>query len=78
MQLYVRTVLGNTWRLRNLEADTTVEILKLLVYRQTGMYPAEQRLLRGTRELRDEETLAALGLRDGETLHLHPRMRTGF
>ena len=78
MQLYVRTILGNAWRLRNLDGDTTVEILKLLVYRQTGMHPEDQRLLRGTRELRDAETLAALGLRDEETLHLHPRMRTGF
>ena len=56
-----------------------MEILKLLIYRKTGMYPDDQRLMRGAQELvNDLATLGTLGVRDGETLHLHPHIRSGF
>lgn len=79
MELFIRSLLGNAWRLHNLSDSTTVEILKLLIYRKTGMYPYDQRLMRGTHELVDDlATLGALGVRDRETLHLHPHIRSGF
>lgn len=79
MELFIHSLLGNAWRLHNLNDGTTVEILKLLIYRKTGMYPDDQRLMRGAQELvNDLATLGTLGVRDGETLHLHPHIRSGF
>jgi hypothetical protein len=73
MHLFITTVMGNRWELDGLGADTPMETLKLLVYRQTGMHPSVQRLFRGTAEC---TTLADVP--DGATLTLHPRLQTGF
>jgi hypothetical protein len=73
MHLFIVTVMGNRWKLDGLQADTPVETLKLLVYRQTGMHPSAQRLFRGANELK-----TLLDLPDGCALTLHPRMQSGF
>ena len=73
MHLFIVTMMGNRWKLDGLGEDTPVETLKLLVYRQTGMHPSDQRLFRGRSEL-----TTLVGLPDGSVLTLHPRLQTGF
>ena len=73
MHLFLVTVLGNRWKLNGLDPDTPIEVLKLLVYRQTGMPPQQQQLWHGR-----EKLTSLAGVREGSTLTLHPRLQTGF
>lgn len=73
MHLFIKTLMGNHWRLDGLHHETPVEALKLLVYRKTGMHPDVQRLYWKNREI-----TSLLTLSDGCTLQLHPQMQTGF
>lgn len=78
MRLYIQSLLGNEWQLDGVKPDTTVETLKLLVYRIAGMHPADQLLYWKRQPLEDYRTVQSYEICDGITLNLHPRLRTGF
>ena len=78
MQLFVQSVLGNTWKLNGIKDSTRVETLKLLIFRVTGMHPDDQLLLWKQEALQDHRSVSAYSVADGCTLRLHPKIRSGF
>ena len=78
MHLLVQSLMGNTWKLKGVKDSTSVETLKLLIYRATGIHPTDQVLFRGSTQLEDVYHVGKYGLADGNTVRLHPKMRSGL
>ena len=78
MHLFVQSLLGNKWKLKGVKATTSIETLKLLIFRITGMHPEDQLLLWKSETLQDFRHVGAYGLAEGCTLRLHPQVRSGF
>ena len=77
MHLFVQSLLGNTWKLKGVRPTTTVETLKLLIYRITGMHPEDQLLLWKGEMMVDFRHVGHYRLAEGCTLRLHPAIRAG-
>ena len=78
MQLFVKSLLGNTWQVSGVKETTNVETLKLLIYRITSMHPSDQLLYWGSVQLEDPYHVGKYGLLDGSPIRLHPKMRSGL
>lgn len=75
MNVLVRTVTGMTFNFQvPNDATFTVFGLKEMIANQTGVSPADQRIIFSGRELDDLTTLQAAGVRDGFTLHVVLRL----
>jgi molybdopterin converting factor small subunit len=78
INITVKTVMGQEIPVR-IRGSATVEDLKVKLYRVTDLEPEEQVLVFNGEELDDEdELLAAYRIQDGSTLHLMPRVSSGF
>lgn len=78
MHLFVTCLLGNTWKLKGVKPSTSIETLKLLIFRITGIHPEDQLLLWKEERLQDYRHVGAYNLSEGCTLRLHPQIRSGF
>jgi Ubiquitin family len=77
MQITVRTMMGQEIPVK-VQADATVEDLKMKIYRQTDMYPDQQVLIFNGEELDDDEPLVSYRIQEGSTVHLLPRVSSGL
>jgi len=78
INITVKTVMGQEIPVR-IRGSATVEDLKVKLYRVTDLEPEEQVLVFNGEELDDEdELLATYRIQDGSTLHLMPRVSSGF
>ena len=78
MHLFVQSLMGNKWKLKGVQDSTSVETLKLLIYRATGIHPNDQVLFCGSTQLNDIYHVGKYGLAEGSTVHMHPKMRSGL
>jgi hypothetical protein len=67
MQLRIQLIAGDFFVV---DVDGDVTDLKEAIYRERGASVASQRLIKGGRELKDDESLAASGLTPGAVVHL--------
>ena len=69
LRLLIQTLTGCCFALDVHEQDT-VWAVKLAVLLERRIPPYQQRMLFAGREMRDAQTLAECGVRDGATVHL--------
>lgn len=69
MQIFIRAESGQQYTLE-VEPDYSVEQVKAMIQEKTGIAPSRQRLMDGSRELQDGQTLLAYGIDRESTLEL--------
>lgn len=68
MNITIKTISGKVYKLEDIEADLTVEKLKLLTEKHTEIEPDCQRLIFKGKVLKNEQTLADAKLSDGDCI----------
>jgi len=68
MKITIKTISGKVYQLEDVEADLTVEKLKILAEKETEIVPDCQRLIFKGKVLKNEQTLADAKLCDGDCI----------
>jgi len=68
MKITIKTISGKVYQLEDLEANLTVEELKLLTQKHTDIEPECQRLIFKGKVLKNEQTLTDVKLSDGDCI----------
>jgi len=68
MKITIKTISGKVYQLEDVEADLTVEKLKILAEKETEIVPDCQRLIFKGKVLKNEQTLADAKLSDGDCI----------
>ena len=77
MQIFVKTLLGNTITIAVEGTDTTIASLKEMIRDREGIPPEQQQLLFAGKLLRDGSTLQECSIQKECTLHLQLGLRGG-
>mmetsp|Transcript_7568 Transcript_7568/g.10448 ORF Transcript_7568/g.10448 Transcript_7568/m.10448 type:complete len:85 (-) Transcript_7568:8-262(-) len=76
MQLFVKTLSGDTWAIQ-IESSDRVEVLKKKVQLRTGIEPDDQRIIFAGKQLEDGRTIQDYNISRESTVHLVFRLKGG-